>query len=71
MRLFRNEIQKSCNILGLKSKKVVIFYDNGIRNALIANFNEVELRTDIAVFFLNFNIDLIIWVLFCKTSRYE
>jgi predicted AAA+ superfamily ATPase len=30
----------------LKSSKKIYFWDNGIRNSLIANFNPVELRTD-------------------------
>lgn len=38
----------------LKSSKKIYFYDNGIRNALIANFNEVELRTDIGALWENF-----------------
>ncbi len=30
----------------LKTSKKIYFYDNGIRNALIANFNQIEGRTD-------------------------
>ncbi|MDE3181883.1 MAG: ATP-binding protein [Bacteroidota bacterium] len=38
----------------LKSSKKIYFYDNGIRNALIANFNQVELREDIGALWENF-----------------
>jgi hypothetical protein len=38
----------------LKSSKKIYFYDNGIRNALIANFNQVEMRTDIGALWENF-----------------
>ena len=30
----------------LKTSKKIYFYDDGIRNALIANFNQIEGRTD-------------------------
>lgn len=38
----------------LKSSKKIYFYDNGIRNAVIANFNQVESRTDIGALWENF-----------------
>lgn len=38
----------------LKNSKKIYFYDNGIRNALIANFNQVELRSDIGALWENF-----------------
>lgn len=40
----------------LKFSKKYYFYDNGIRNALIANFNQPELRQDIGVLWENFMI---------------
>ena len=40
----------------LKFSKKYYFYDNGIRNALIANFNQPELRTDIGILWENFMI---------------
>jgi hypothetical protein len=41
----RNEIKKS---------RKIYFYDNGIRNALISNFNHVKLRTDKGALWENF-----------------
>lgn len=38
----------------LKFSKKVYFYDNGIRNALIANFNPVNLRDDVGSLWENF-----------------
>jgi predicted AAA+ superfamily ATPase len=38
----------------LKNSKKIYFYDNGIRNALIANFNQLELRADIGALWENF-----------------
>ena len=38
----------------LKRGRKIYFYDNGIRNALIANFNPVELRQDIGVLWENY-----------------
>lgn len=38
----------------LKNSRKIYFYDNGIRNALIANFNQVELRQDIGGLWENF-----------------
>ena len=38
-----------------KSRKIY-FYDNGIRNALIGNFNSVETRTDVGALWENFLI---------------
>lgn len=38
----------------LKHSRKVYFYDNGIRNALIANFNHVENRADIGALWENF-----------------
>jgi hypothetical protein len=40
----------------LKNSRKIYFYDNGIRNALIANFNQPELRTDIGALWENFII---------------
>lgn len=40
----------------LKSSKKIYFWDNGIRNSLIANFNPVELRTDTGALWENFII---------------
>lgn len=40
----------------LKFSKKFYFYDNGIRNALIANFNQPELRQDIGALWENFMI---------------
>ena len=40
----------------LKRGRKIYFYDNGIRNALLANFNFPELRTDIGVLWENFII---------------
>jgi len=38
----------------LKKSRKIYFYDNGIRNALIANFSAIELRTDIGALWENF-----------------
>jgi predicted AAA+ superfamily ATPase len=38
----------------LKFSRKVYFYDNGIRNALIANFNQIELRQDVGALWENF-----------------
>ncbi len=46
-RNLRNELKKS---------KKIYFYDNGIRNALIQNFNPVNLRQDMGALFENFFI---------------
>ena len=46
-RNLRNELKKS---------KKIYFYDNGIRNAVINNFNPVELRNDIGALWENFLI---------------
>ena len=40
----------------LKFSKKYYFYDNGVRNALIANFNQFELRQDIGALWENFLI---------------
>lgn len=40
----------------LKNSKKIYFYDNGVRNALIANFNQVENRTDVGALWENFLI---------------
>ena len=40
----------------LKKSRKIYFYDNGIRNALIANFNQVELRTDVGALWENFMV---------------
>lgn len=38
----------------LKSSRKVYFYDNGIRNAIVANFNPVELRDDTGALWENY-----------------
>jgi len=38
----------------LKFSKKVYFYDNGIRNALISNFNAIELRQDVGALWENY-----------------
>lgn len=38
----------------LKKSRKIYFYDNGIRNALIANFNQVDLRLDTGALWENF-----------------
>ncbi len=40
----------------LKQSKKIYFYDNGIRNAILANFSQIELRTDIGALWENFFI---------------
>jgi predicted AAA+ superfamily ATPase len=40
----------------LKRSRKIYFYDNGIRNALIANFNQIENRTDVGALWENFLI---------------
>ena len=40
----------------LKKSRKIYFYDNGIRNALIANFSPIELRSDIGNLWENFII---------------
>jgi len=40
----------------LKNSKKIYFYDNGIRNALIANFNQIEKRLDIGALWENFMV---------------
>ena len=40
----------------LKTSKKIYFYDNGIRNALIANFNHIEGRADRGALWENFLI---------------
>jgi hypothetical protein len=40
----------------LKNSRKIYFYDNGIRNALITNFSQPELRTDIGALWENFII---------------
>ncbi len=40
----------------ITSKRKVYFYDNGIRNAIISNFNPVSLRNDIGILWENFLI---------------
>ncbi len=46
-RNLRNELKKS---------KKIYFYDNGIRNALINNFNPIELRNDVGALWENYMI---------------
>ena len=46
-RNLRNELKKS---------RKIYFYDNGIRNAIIANFNPVEIRDDVGKLWENFLI---------------
>ena len=38
----------------LKFGKKIYFYDNGIRNAIIGNFSEIELRSDVGALWENF-----------------
>ena len=38
----------------LKNSRKIYFYDNGIRNALIANFSQIESRNDIGALWENF-----------------
>jgi len=38
----------------LKSSRKIYFYDNGIRNALIANFSQIETRSDVGALWENF-----------------
>ncbi len=40
----------------LKKSRKIYFYDNGIRNALLANFSQVELRTDVGTLWENFMV---------------
>lgn len=40
----------------LKNSRKIYFYDNGIRNALIGNFSQVENRTDVGALFENYAI---------------
>jgi predicted AAA+ superfamily ATPase len=40
----------------LKMSRKIYFYDNGIRNALISNFSEMEMRTDTGALWENFMI---------------
>ena len=47
-RNLRNELKKS---------KKIYFYDNGIRNALINNFNPIELRNDVGALWENYIMD--------------
>jgi predicted AAA+ superfamily ATPase len=46
-RNLRNELKKSHKIY---------FYDNGVRNALIANYNPIELRNDVGALWENYLI---------------
>ncbi len=38
----------------LKKSRKIYFYDNGIRNAILSNFSDIELRTDKVALFENF-----------------
>lgn len=38
----------------LKKSRKIYFYDNGIRNAILSNFSDIELRTDKGALFENF-----------------
>ena len=38
----------------LKSSRKIYFYDNGIRNAVISNFSQIENRTDAGALFENY-----------------
>ena len=40
----------------LKHSRKIYFYDNGIRNALIGNFSQAEIRTDVGALFENYAI---------------
>lgn len=46
-RNIRNELKKS---------RKIYFYDNGVRNALISNYNPVSMRTDIGALWENFMV---------------
>ncbi len=51
----------------LKTSKKIYFYDNGIRNALIANFNQIEGRADRGALWENFLISE--WKKFLEYNR--
>lgn len=53
----------------IKKAKKIYFYDNGIRNAIINNFKQVELRTDIGALWENFLISERIKYLANKNMR--
>jgi len=55
----------------LKRSRKIYFYDNGIRNALIANFNQPELRQDIGALWENFLISERIKTLHYKKVWYN
>ena len=40
----------------LKNSRKLFFYDNGIRNALIGNFTQIENRTDVGALFENYMV---------------
>ena len=40
----------------IKRNRKVYFYDNGIRNMIIGNFNQIKLRTDLGALWKNFLI---------------
>jgi len=40
----------------IKRNRKIYFYDNGIRNMIIGNFNQLDLRTDIGALWENFLI---------------
>lgn len=50
----------------LKNSKKIYFYDNGIRNAILANFNQIESRQDIGALWENFMMSERV-----KTINYE
>ena len=40
----------------ISTKRKIYFYDNGIRNAIISNFNPMNLRQDIGILWENFMV---------------
>lgn len=44
----------------LKSSRKIYFYDNGIRNALISNFNDIDMRNDVGALWENWIISELI-----------
>ena len=40
----------------LKKSRKIYFYDNGVRNALISNYNQIALRTDVGALWENYLI---------------
>ncbi|MEA3495102.1 MAG: ATP-binding protein [Bacteroidota bacterium] len=53
----------------LKKSRKIYFYDNGIRNAIIGNFNRIEMRNDVGALWENYLISERIKVLEYKRIR--